>query len=405
MKSLLQYDIQRISNELIKAEKYVSLIVNKRNELIDLLCDTETYTTAEDEISRSINYLQGFVHKQRGYIPAEKLQAACCYLPLNQPLYSFVLNVLSLSFVCENVYYRPPQKLWQLHRRLYDLIVLDRSAIQIETVSRSKFFEDYVKSAEIVVYIGRYENVLELSKRISNNVLLVYNGSALNPVVVTQSADISLCCEEIVNARLYNTGQDCMAPAAIMVHDDIAEKFIEKLIERLNMIRLGENDWNPSVIGSMISEDSFAENVEYVLSNAHFIVYGGFWDPDRFYIGPTIFLHNRYLGETQKAFYAPFFCIYQYACLQELSRYFSTESAECYKGYISIFGSDSDIDSLKFGESRLIVLNNETLFKHEDGNTEFGGYGEGCSFVMTEGEKKIHPILLLREIFEWRNKR
>lgn len=392
-----------MNNEFNRAERYANLISNNINKIRELLCSTETSATAEDEIYRSIKYLHAFIHNQRKYLPREKSQVACCYLPLNQPLYSFVLNVLTASFACETVYYRPPQKLWKLHQRIYDLLVEDKSEVQIVVVSRNEFLRDYVRFAEIVVYTGRYENVQELSQYINNNVLLIYNGSALNPVIVTETANLDLCCDEIVNARLYNTGQDCMAPAAILVHDDIAEEFIRNLTNRLDAIRLGENAWDPTIIGPMISEDSFNENVKYILSNAKSIVYGGYWNANDFCVSPTIFLKKRYSGENQQIFYAPFFCIYQYACLKEISMYLSTKEAECYKGYVSIFGIDLDIDLLKLGENGLIVLDNQTLFRYEDGSVEFGGYGEGCSFVMYNGMKEVHPILLLREISEWRN--
>lgn len=400
-----RYKMQKIDKELSFAEKYADLIINKQEELRSLLCTTETYATAEDEIYRSINYLYSFLHKQKSYVSSEKSQVVCCYLPLNQPLYSFVLNVLTASFVCRKVYYRPPQKLWRLHQSIYELLVQDQSAIQIVTVSRNKFFKEYVDSADIVIYTGRYENVLELCSYVNKKALLIYNGSALNPVIVTKNADLDVCSEEVVNARLYNTGQDCMAPAAILIHDDIAGNFMRNLKERLDAVRLGENSWSPAIIGSMISKDSFSENIRYIITNANSIVYGGHWDEDNFLISPTIFLNRRYSGENQQIFYAPFFRVYQYACLQEISMYFSTNEAECYKGYVSIFGTDSDVKSLNLCEHGLIVLHNKTLFRYEDGNTEFGGYGEGCSFVMYNGKKEIHPILLLREIAEWRNKR
>lgn len=404
-KLLRRYKMQKMDKELSLAEKYADLIIDKREELKNLLCTTETYATAEDEIYRSIKYLCSFSNKQKAYISSEKSQIVCCYLPLNQPLYSFVLNVLTVSFACKKVYYRPPQKLWGLHQSIYELLVKEQSSIQIVMVSRNKFLKEYVDFAEIVIYTGRYENVQELCNCINKETLLIYNGSALNPVIVTENADLDVCCEEIINARLYNTGQDCMAPAAILIHDDIADKFMRNLIDRLDAVRLGENSWNPVIIGSMISKDSFSENIKYILSNADSIVYGGHWDENNFLISPTIFLNKRYSGENQPIFYAPFFCIYQYACLQEIRMYFSTKEAECYKGYVSIFGSDSDVKSLNLGEHGLIVLKNQTLFRYEDGNAEFGGYGEGCSFVMHNGKKEIHPILLLREISEWRNKR
>ena len=384
------------------AKNYISLLINMHDELLKLLCTVETRSTAKDEISRSIKYLKNFENKQKQYIPVRKQHAICCYLPLNQPLYSFVLNVLTAAFVCKKVYYRPPQKLWGLHKKINDLIVPNSSIIKMQTISRSKFLRDYVNEANIVVYTGKYKNVLDLSSQISEKMLLIYNGSAFNPIVVTKSADLDSCCTDIVNARLYNTGQDCMAQAAIFIHDDISDEFMRKLTESLNKLREGEQNWNPFVIGSILSEDSFAESVAYMSSNFNAIVYGGTWDSNTQVVSPTVFKWNRYSGEEQNIFFAPFFCVYQYAQADDLMGYFHTKEAQCYKGYISVYGSNKDIDLLEFSKQRLIVLRNETLFEFEEGNKEFGGYGEGCSFVMANGKKNIHPVLLLREISEWR---
>ena len=384
------------------AKNYISLLLNMHDELVELLCTVETLFTAEDEIYRSIEYLKNFEDKQKQYIPVQRQYEICCYLPLNQPLYSFVLNVLTAAFVCKKVYYRPPQKLWGLHKKMNDLLVPNSSIIEMETISRSDFLRAYVKKANVVVYTGKYKNVLELSAQLSVKTLLIYNGSAFNPIVVTKSADLDSCCTDIVNARLYNTGQDCMAPAAIFIHDDISDEFMRRLTTSLNKFRYGEKSWNPLVIGTILSEDSFAENITYISSNSNAIVYGGTWDSNAQFVSPTVFKWNRYSGEKPNIFFAPFFCIYQYAQTDDLLGFFHTKEAECYKGYISVYGSNKDIDLLEFSKEKLIVLRNETLFEFEEGNKEFGGYGEGCSFVMANGEKNIHPILLLREISEWR---
>ena len=388
--------ISDVVNELI------TCLSSRDNELIEILCENEPMATAEDEVIRSIKYLKYFKEKQEQYISDKKLESACCYLPLNQPLYSLILNVLTASFVCKRVYYRPPQKLWTLHCKIYDLLNLGRFGIYVETISRSQFMDKYVHFANVIIYIGRYDNVLDISQYISAKSLLIYNGSALNPIIVMTGANLSLCAKETVNARLYNSGQDCMAPSAIFVHNMIYKFFLRELTIFLDSLKIDLNSWNETVVGPMIDDDSFDESVHYLRINKRNVVYGGHYDDNKRFIEPTIFAYDKYVGEKQTPYFAPFLRIYRYTSLEDIQLYLSTEDAMRYKGYVSIFGNASEIDSIKTSSKDLIVLKNETLLDYEDGNKEFGGYGEGCSFTLAEGKMNAHPILLLREIYEWR---
>ena len=378
----------------------------KKETILYLLLTVETTKTAEDEYSRCLKYLQNIEGLQREYIIDEITGVGCSYLPLNQPLYSFVLSVFTLSLSCEKVYYRPPKQLWELHRSLFDCIKDILPNIYICTVSRKVFFEQHVQSSDIVVYTGRYDNVLDLRKLLRDDSLLVYNGSALNPIIVTKSADILYSANSVVNARLYNSGQDCMAPAAIFVYDDISEIFIKTINEELCKMKDASGEWNKSLIGPMISEKCYNEDMDFLNKYGENVVSGG-ETSDGLMISPTVFLFDGYRGEQQEILYAPFFCIYKYNDYIEILRYLNTDKAKCFQGYISVFADSYDM-SIFLSTIReidnLIILKNVTLLEYEDGNVEFGGYGEGCSFVYANGKVDIHPILLLREVFNWRKK-
>lgn len=380
---------------------FLSKLTQKRAVIRDLLCTIEPVMTAEDEISRSIRYLEELEDRQWMYFPKQITGTSCSYLPLNQPLYSFVLNVLTLTLACEQVYYRPPKKLWDLHSALYDCFAETIPSIQIRSMPRGKFLKNYTSKANVIVYTGRLENVLELKKFIRDDALLIYNGSALNPIIVTESADFNTCVSEIISARLYNTGQDCMAPAAIFVHEHVIDQFLSELFCRLSRLKRGQREWNSSVIGPMISESCYLENMQYLLKYKEFIVFGGECRKDLF-ISPTVFLFERYCYEEQPILYAPFFLVYKYRSPYEIHTYLTTKIAKCYKGYLSIYGKKLDIQTLNVEHLNMVVLDNTTLLNYENGNMEFGGYGMGCSFVIAHGNICVHPILLLREMAEWR---
>jgi len=50
-----------------------------------------------------------------------------------------------------------------------------------------------------------------------------------SPTIITPSAKIEEAAQRVTIAKFINTGQTCIAPDYILVHDSIAEKFIEQL--------------------------------------------------------------------------------------------------------------------------------------------------------------------------------
>ena len=88
----------------------------------------------------------------------------------------------------------------------------------------------------------------------------------------------------------------------------------------------------------------------------------------------------------------------RYSSLCEVREYLDQPYCELYAGYISIYGKSLYCETWHSGKNSLIPLYNTTLFYDEDGNKEFGGYGEGCSFVSYNGKIHYRPILLAKEI-------
>lgn len=387
------------SNEIINCF-YKSLIA-KKDSIIRLLITIETEASAIDEYDRCVCYIQNILNEQNKYIPNQLSGSAVAYLPLNQPLYSLALGPLTLALSCCKVFYRPPEQLSTLHTKLSMFLLTNISTIHICTISRKQFMLEHTSKADIVVYTGRLENVKEIQEHIRTDALLVYNGSALNPIIVTASADIQDAVTCVIQARLYNSGQDCMAPAAIFIHKTIANTFIHLIIEQLDLTYKHNNKWNKKAIGPMISTKCYKEDIQYLSKWSNNIIYGGIELGDN-YLSPTILYFDKYHGETPSILYAPFFSIFEYDNESDIIHYLTTAFASQYKGYISIFGKDVYESIQSYKDLGLITLHNSTLFDYENGNKEFGGYGVACSFVATNKTIHTHPILLLREIADWR---
>lgn len=86
---------------------------------------------AEDEIDRSLRLFKSLDREQSVFLHKFNIDI-CSYLPLNQPLYSFALNVIVPSLVCKDIYYRPPQLLRDLHNKLHKIFSNNLENVHME---------------------------------------------------------------------------------------------------------------------------------------------------------------------------------------------------------------------------------------------------------------------------------
>jgi len=378
----------------------IAVLKNNKKSLEGTLTGCETLIMFNDEYERTIDLLEN-IHLQEPYVLDYFNNTMACYLPLNQPLYSFFLQVFVPSLMLQKVYYRPPNSQTSIHKELFKLFVTVNNRIEMCAVSRRSYQENYVKKSDIVNFTGKYGNIQEIMKELPSNIAVIYNGSALNPIVVGFDADINKAVDDSITARLYNSGQDCMAPACILVHQSISTQFFSLLASKLDYVRCGNNDESAVFVGNQLSQDSIEDFEQFIKKHSKKAkkIVGGKIDIKRRIIYPTAFYFEKIDMTVQNIYYAPYFIVMPFSNNNEVAKYLSTSFAKEYAGYISEYGN-SAYGIGKELDPNLIELKNETLFTAEKGNQEFGGFGMGCNFIYKGGKYRNSPILLSREIRE-----
>ncbi|PKL13764.1 MAG: hypothetical protein CVV52_04640 [Spirochaetae bacterium HGW-Spirochaetae-8] len=377
-----------------KIQYFYKTVKTKKNQIFKILTQVETSDTARDEIRRFLDCLIS-IDKQFDYIESCKVYKISTYLPLNQPLYSLLLFVFIPSLMAKIVYFRPPVRLRNIDLEILNLFPEVLKDIICCPISRKMFFDEYVFDSNVVIFTGEYINAMKLLLKISDNILFIFNGSALNPILVTQTADIKKAVDDSIQARLYNSGQDCMAPSAIFLHQDIVRSFIEEMIKKLIMAKAGRKNLNCN-IGKMLESKSMTETKKIFSKYEDRLIFGGNFNEIDKIINPTIFKFDKPQDLPQLVIYAPIFFIAEYSNINQVTEYLSTPKAQNLSGYISIYTKEKQIFDCIF--QKLIIIYNQNLFKWEDGNKEFGGRGEHCSFVSYNGVRISKPILISREI-------
>ncbi len=371
-------------------------LLNNKTELFNILQQYETLVMFEDELSRVFDLLDN-INLQKDYLNNRFAGKASSFLPLNQPLYSFFLYVFIPSLILECVYYRPPAAQFSLHEKIFNLLMSEETNIKLLCVSRNDFLKKYIYHCDLVIFTGKYENALDLMQNIPDNMSMIYNGSALNPVVIEKNSVLDKAVEDVILARLYNSGQDCMAPACILVHKSRCGEFLQLLIKRLKKVKVGNNSDAYTIVGSLISEESIEDFIKFKDNYNDYLVYGGEYDKQKQIIYPSVFFFNEVNESVQNIYYAPYFIVMAYSSTTDIKRFLDTDFSERYAGYISLYGSNSE-DLYKAKDVPLIALNSQTIFTFENGNTEFGGYGVGCNFIYNDNKLVAKPILISREI-------
>ena len=119
-----------------------------------------------------------------------------------------------------------------------------------------------------------------------------------NGIVVMDDADIDLAVEGVVWGAFGTTGQRCTACSRVMVHEDIHDEFMEKLVAKTKTLRLGDGLKDKTDVGPLINDKALSKvnlYVEEAKSRGLTPVVGGSpclqpnEDCDGWFYEPTIF--------------------------------------------------------------------------------------------------------------------
>ncbi|MFE1644748.1 CoA-acylating methylmalonate-semialdehyde dehydrogenase [Microbacterium sp. P01] len=120
-------------------------------------------------------------------------------------------------------------------------------------------------------------------------------GGAKNHMLVLPDADLDLAADAAVNAGFGSAGERCMAISVVLAVDSIADRFIEKVSERMATLRTGDGtrgcDMGPLITG--VHRDKVAGYIDIAAADGADVVRDGRdapfdGDPDGFWLGPTL---------------------------------------------------------------------------------------------------------------------
>ncbi|THE63018.1 aldehyde dehydrogenase [Salinadaptatus halalkaliphilus] len=106
------------------------------------------------------------------------------------------------------------------------------------------------------------ETIMETAASTVTPVTLELGGKS--PYVVFPDVDIDETVRDVAHGIFYNAGQSCDACSRLLVHEDIAEEFLDALVDRAESLEVGDTLQEGTTLGPIISQAQFETVTGYL---------------------------------------------------------------------------------------------------------------------------------------------
>lgn len=124
----------------------------------------------------------------------------------------------------------------------------------------------------------------------------------------------------------FNQGEVCTCPSRILVHESIADKFLERVVARVKQIKVGHPLDPSTMMGAQASNDQFEKILSYMKigkeEGAEVLVGGNAFSinsglENGYYIQPTVFKGTNKMRVFQEEIFGPVTCVATFKTTEE----------------------------------------------------------------------------------------
>ncbi len=398
----------KFTNVIDHACNLAEHLESNKSNIHQVLRKCQSKEVVDDEIERSVEAMRHLSEIQKYFLATTLSQKTASFLPLNLPLYSFILFAAMPAYQSVSVAIRAPQRMRNIFNELWETLSLGDfyENVSLFEGTRDHFLTNHCKQASVVLFTGKYENYLKVRKECGKETLILFNGVGHNPLVITPSADIELAVEKTLKVKLFNNGQDCAGPDVILVHSSIVDSYLKKLYARLAQTRCATSYKDDDVVvGPLFESTSLlhaVSTISHMRNSGASISHGGQIDLRHNVMHPCVIRATLRQYRNYIELYSPLILVTEYEHDHELAAYFNDTERRYYDNqmYVSLFGESDQIAKMR-GD---IILKDRTIHDLERGTEEYGGYGPGASSVSYKGLRIPKPLLIPREIHNFLGK-
>ncbi|WP_308403253.1 aldehyde dehydrogenase family protein [Streptomyces sp. Tu102] len=374
----------------------VRIFLDARDDLLEVLTGVATLRSAEDELFRSLRALSGAGWEIQRNSPGA-LRKVASFLPSNNLLYSYVLFGVIPSLYADRLCMRPSARVTDTAMAL-DAVVGPAlrglgCELDLTPVSQREFMTTCL-TADAVVFTGQPRNADAVAAKLGTDTLMLALGSGPNPIVVGPEAELARACRDIVEARVYNSGQDCLCPDIVFVHESVTKEVVERLEDLLSRVVIGERHSPGVQVAPLVYQDAVAGASEFIDRHRENVVSGGAVDADGF-VQPTLVSLPWNPDFHAPELFSPIVTVMEYSSPSDVEAWMASPCESERGMYVSVYGEPA-LDRERVATS--VVTRECTTFDIEDGNRPFGGYGASASSVRRRGTRTARPVLLSAEV-------
>lgn len=224
----------------------------------------------------------------RSYIVKEPLGNSLIISPWNYPV-QLLLNPLvgAISAGCTAVL-KPSPYVPNVSKTIEEMIseAFDERYISVVQGNRTVNTALLEQRWDLIFFTGSPslgKKVMEAASRHLTPVILELGGKS--PCIIDKSADIRTAAKRIAWGKTLNSGQTCIAPDYILIHNEIKNDFVKAFAEEIKNLH-GEDIQADRHYVRMVNDKAFERVTGYFKDGN--IIYGGRTDAATRFIEPTL---------------------------------------------------------------------------------------------------------------------
>jgi len=198
-----------------------------------------------------------------------------------------------------------------------------------------------------------------------------------NPVVVMPDANLRQAVLECVRAGFATTGQRCTCTRRIIVHEDVADRFVPAFCKAASMLLVGPGRSDePVFFGPLVNDDAVSAVLDFqdrlAANGGRVLVEAARLDRDGHFITPGVVQVDRFELEHDCEVFGP---LVQISRASDLDDAIAQANATRYGLAASIFTADDASAEAFFHRVRAGCINRNTGTAGASSQLPFGGWG------------------------------
>ena len=263
------------------------LLEEHKEELAQILTREEGKTIAESrgELQRSINVaefcagesrrmngetIQSELSSNFAYTIKQPLGVVACVTPWNFPVAIPVWKIAPALVAGNTVVFKPATLTPATGVRIVELFQeagIPPGVLNLIIGSGSEAGDAIINhpAVKAVSFTGSNQVGIRLYEEVSRRGAKVQcEMGGKNPVVVMEDADMELAVESTAQGAFGSSGQRCTATSRVVVVNDVADEFVDRIAKRAGSMRIGPGNDPATEMGPTVDEDQFKTVLSYI---------------------------------------------------------------------------------------------------------------------------------------------